>query len=85
MSSPPTPSLPPPSWARHLLWSPTPPFTLDWRTIAHCPFSKTGHLKNRLNDDQAVLIGRDGQEVDGVCGRGLCGVIDGLGGVGGGV
>ncbi|MCJ1231207.1 hypothetical protein MMC12_007884 [Toensbergia leucococca] len=65
-----------PSWAKHLIWDATPPFRLKWITIAETRFSKVGHLKNRLNDGQAVLVGRDGQEIEEVCGRGLCEIID---------
>lgn len=47
-----------------------------------CRFSKVAHLKNALNEDQPVLIGRDGQEIEAECGRGLVGVIDAVGGIG---
>ena len=83
MASAPSPSIEPPSWTRNLLWSPTPPFKIAWRTIAHCRFARVGHLKNALNEGQAVLVGRDGQEIEGECGRRLVGEIDEVGGVGG--
>ena len=35
-----------------------------------------GHLKNGLNEGQAVLIGKDGQEIEGECGERLCGLIE---------
>jgi hypothetical protein len=33
-------------------------------------------LKNALNDNQAVLIGKDGQEIEEICGKGLVELID---------
>lgn len=39
-------------------------------------------MKNSLNEGQAVLVGRDGQEIEGECGRRLAGEIDEVGGVG---
>lgn len=39
-------------------------------------FSKVGHLKNALNEMAAVLVGRDGQEIEENCGRELCLLID---------
>lgn len=82
MSSAPSPDILPPTWTKALLWSPTPSFKLDWRVMTTCRFSKVAHLKNALNDDQPVLVGRDGQEIEAECGRGLVGVIDLAGGIG---
>lgn len=39
-------------------------------------------MKNEMNEGQAVLVGRDGQEIEGECGRRLAGEIDEVGGVG---
>lgn len=65
-----------PTWAKHLIWEATPPFRLRWITIAETRFSRVGHLKNSLNEHQAVLVGRDGQEIEPECGRALCELID---------
>ena len=35
-----------------------------------------GHLKNSLNEGQAVLIGKDGQEIEERCGEELIKLID---------
>ena len=67
---------PTPTWAKHLIWEATPPFHIQWVTIAETRFNCVGHLKNALNEGQAVLVGRDGQEIEGECGRKLCELID---------
>ena len=67
---------PMPPWASGLLWPSSPPFYIKWITIAETHFRKVGHLKNALNGGQAVLVGRDGQEIDESCGRALCQLID---------
>ena len=67
---------PSPTWAKHLIWESSPPFRLRWITIAETRFSRVGHLKNSLNENQAVLVGRDGQEIEPECGRALCELID---------
>lgn len=65
-----------PSWSKGLLWKSSGPFHIRWITIAETRFSRVGHLKNALNEYQAVLVGRDGQEVDERCGAALCELID---------
>lgn len=67
---------PTPTWAKELIWEATPPFHIQWITIAETRFNRVGHLKNSLNEMQAVLVGRDGQEIEGECGRALCELID---------
>ncbi len=76
MESLPSSSIPQPSWARSLLWATTPPFRIRWITIADTKFARVGHLKNSLNENQAVLVGRDGQEIEESAGLGLCECID---------
>ncbi|KAF2460655.1 YT521-B-like domain-containing protein [Lineolata rhizophorae] len=75
MESPPG-EAPNPGWVKDLLWPCSPPFYIRWITICETRFHKVGHLKNSLNDGQAVLVGRDGQEIDPPCGRSLCELID---------
>lgn len=36
-------------------------------------------MRNGLNEGLAVLVGRDGQEIEEGCGRGLVGVLDDVG------
>lgn len=76
MESLPSSAIPQPSWARSLLWVTTPPFRIRWITIADTNFSRVGHIKNSLNEGQAVLVGRDGQEIEESAGLGLCECID---------
>lgn len=76
MVSAPSPSIPAPDWTRRLIWRPTPPFRLEWRSGAEIAFAAVAHLKNGLNGGKAVLVGRDGQEVEAGCGVGL---VEGLG------
>ncbi|KAI9780771.1 MAG: hypothetical protein M1839_006559 [Geoglossum umbratile] len=65
-----------PSWAKTLLWKSSGPFRIKWVTIAETRFSRISHLRNSLNEDQPVLIGRDGQEIEEECGAGVCDIID---------
>lgn len=65
-----------PPWAKGLLWKSSGPFRIRWITIADTRFSRVGHLKNPYNENQAVLIARDGQEVEERCGAALCDLID---------
>lgn len=65
-----------PSWASTLLWKSSGPFKIRWITICEIHFSHVGHLHNTFNEDQPVLIGRDGQEIDPKSGAELCRLID---------
>jgi hypothetical protein len=47
-----------------------------WLTVASTRFSKVGHLKNKLNGGLAVLVGKDGQEIEERCGADLIKLID---------
>ncbi|CAZ81528.1 unnamed protein product [Tuber melanosporum] len=67
---------PVPTWAKNLLWESSGPFRIRWVTINDINFHRVAHLTNRLNEDQPVLIGRDGQEIDPECGAALCRLID---------
>ncbi|KAL2350107.1 YTH domain-containing protein, partial [Cryomyces antarcticus] len=75
MESPPG-SAPTPTFVEKLFWSPSPPFYIRWLTVAETHFRKVGHLKNAYNENQAVLVGKDGQEIEEGCGMGLCELID---------
>lgn len=52
-------------------WETTHPFRLDWLSTTDVEFYRIGHLKNPLNENQAVLVGKDGQEIEEQCGRQL--------------
>lgn len=69
---------PTPVWAKDLIWESTPPFYIDWISINETRFNRCGNLKNSMNEGQAVLVGRDGQEIEVGCGVGLCKLIDGM-------
>ncbi|KAI9825463.1 MAG: hypothetical protein M1832_001193 [Thelocarpon impressellum] len=65
-----------PPWAKGLLWKSSGPFNIRWIKIANTHFSRVGHLKNPFNEYQAVLVARDGQEVEPQCGLALCELIN---------
>ena len=67
---------PAPGWSTKLLWNSSGSFHICWITISETRFNRVGHLKNAFNDNQAVLVGRDGQEIDKNCGARLCELID---------
>ncbi|KAG5445616.1 YTH domain-containing protein 1 [Clonorchis sinensis] len=48
------------------------PFRIKWISKRDLPFSKVNHLTNPWNENKPVKIGRDGQEIEGVCGEALC-------------
>ena len=75
---------PTPSWAKQLIWESTPPFYIEWLCTNETRFNRCGQLKNSLNEGQAVLVGRDGQEIEENCGRGLCELMDSMANYGGG-
>jgi hypothetical protein len=59
-------------------WETTPPFRVEWLSTVEIHFRHVGHLKNSLNEGAAVLIGKDGQEIDEDCGRKLVREMEGL-------
>ena len=76
MTSAPNEDNPLPTWSKPLIWEASPPFHIQWIVISEIPFHRTGHLKNTFNEGQAVLVGKDGQEIEPDCGRALCELID---------
>jgi predicted HD phosphohydrolase len=75
MESPPG-SIEVPDWQRVISWESAGAFKVRWLVVCSTPFHRIGHLKNALNDNQAVLIGKDGQEIEENCGRVLLQLID---------
>jgi hypothetical protein len=65
-----------PDWQKAINWDTAGAFKVRWLVICATRFHRIGHLKNALNDNQAVLIGKDGQEIEENCGRGLVELID---------
>jgi hypothetical protein len=69
-------SMPAPDWQKAINWDTAGAFRVRWLVIRATRFHRVGHLKNALNDNQAVLIGKDGQEIEEFCGRELVELID---------
>ncbi|PMD46260.1 YTH-domain-containing protein [Hyaloscypha variabilis F] len=65
-----------PDWQKAINWDTAGAFRVRWLVICATRFHRVGHLKNALNDNQAVLIGKDGQEIEENCGRSLVELID---------
>lgn len=81
MTSPPTHSLPKPSFCAKLNWGTSPAFTLRWLATTPVHFKMVGHLKNTCNPDEsgvprAVLVGKDGQEISQEAGMGVVWILD---------
>ncbi|KAL2075838.1 hypothetical protein VTL71DRAFT_781 [Oculimacula yallundae] len=68
-------SVPCPTWQRNINWESTGAFRVRWLVVCSTRFQRIGHLKNRLNDNLAVLIGKDGQEIEEECGGELIRLI----------
>lgn len=65
-----------PEWQRTINWESAGPFRVRWLVVCSTRFQRVGHLKNALNENLAVLIGKDGQEIEENCGAGLIELID---------
>ncbi|KAH8668138.1 YT521-B-like domain-containing protein [Tricladium varicosporioides] len=65
-----------PTWKKSINWESTGAFKVKWLVICVTKFGHIGHLKNSLNDNQAVFIGKDGQEIEENCGAKLIELID---------
>ncbi|KAK3945494.1 YTH domain-containing protein 1 [Diplogelasinospora grovesii] len=71
MTTAPSPDTPLPKWMHNIQWETTPPFRVEWLSKVAVEFKRIGHLKNSLNENLAVLVGRDGQEIEEGCGHEL--------------
>jgi len=69
-------SVSPPQWQKAINWESAGAFKVRWLVVCSTRFHRIGHLKNALNENQAVLIGKDGQEIEENCGAGLIELID---------
>lgn len=65
-----------PSWQRSINWESAGAFKVKWLVVCSTRFHRIGHLKNSMNENQAVLVGKDGQEIEENCARGLIELID---------
>ncbi|KAF4635351.1 hypothetical protein G7Y89_g2743 [Cudoniella acicularis] len=65
-----------PEWQKTINWESTGAFRVKWLVICSTRFHRIGHLKNAYNDNLAVLIGKDGQEIEPKCGASLIELID---------
>src|SRR5271156_3363057 len=50
-----------PTWRKYLHWPTTKPFKIRWITKCDSSYRVAGNLRNPLNDDSMVFVGRDGQ------------------------
>ncbi len=65
-----------PSWRKYLHWPTTKPFRISWLVKGDIPYRVAGKLKNPLNEDTPVFVGRDGQEIPDSVGLELCEAIE---------
>ncbi|KAL3423798.1 hypothetical protein PVAG01_05545 [Phlyctema vagabunda] len=65
-----------PWWQKTINWESAGAFRVRWLVVCATRFQRVGHLKNACNENLAVLIGKDGQEVDESCGSSLVDLID---------
>jgi hypothetical protein len=71
MATTPSPDTPRPRWIKSLQWDSSPPFRIEWLSTTEIEFGHVRHLRNSLNNDLPVLVGKDGQEIEEECGRKL--------------
>lgn len=66
----------PPKWTQGLLWPTGGAFRLRWMARQDLDFYRVSKLLNEMNENQPVIIGRDGQEIDPKCGDTLAQLMD---------
>src|SRR5689334_2629938 len=71
MATAPSPDIPKPRWIANINWEVSDPFRLEWLSKTEVEFFHVGHIKNAYNEGNAVLVGKDGQEVEEGAGRQL--------------
>ena len=71
MASTPSADTPRPKWMSGIHWETSPPFRVEWLSTTVVEFYRIGHLKNSLNEGHAVVVAKDGQEIEEECGRQL--------------
>ena len=68
--------VPAPAWSGRLAWEASPPFRVNWVNTASTDFHGLGYLTNSYNENSVVFYGRDGQEIEPMCGVELCSALD---------
>ena len=81
MTSEPNTSLTKPAFCRRLNFVSSSAFTLKWLATVAVQFYHFRQIKNDLKPNNsgtpsAVVVGRDGQEIEPLAGRALCGILD---------
>jgi len=76
MTTAPSQSTPRPKWMVGIHWETTQPFRVEWFNKTTTSFQYVHHLRNALNGDLPVIIGKDGQEIEESCGRDLIKEMD---------
>ncbi|KAK0640992.1 YT521-B-like domain-containing protein, partial [Cercophora newfieldiana] len=71
MVTAPSPDIPKPRWITNINWEVSDPFRIEWLSKTEVEFYRIGHIKNAYNEGNAVLVGKDGQEVEEEAGRKL--------------
>jgi hypothetical protein len=80
MTSPPSTTVPQPLFCKKLKWPCSPPFRIRWLCTTSVHFKFVGHLRNTMNPGEdgqphAVLVGKDGQEVNKSAGEGVVEIL----------
>ena len=65
-----------PKWLEHCNFHSSDPFRVEWFCKTEMPFSVIHHLRNSLNENASVIVGKDGQEIEEGCGRELIKEMD---------
>ncbi|KAL1839454.1 hypothetical protein VTJ49DRAFT_1492 [Mycothermus thermophilus] len=76
MASAPSPDIPKPSFVKGIHWDTSDAFRVEWLSKTTVDFWRVGHLKNSFNDNEAVLVGKDGQEIEPGCGTDLLRIME---------
>ncbi|KAK4147590.1 YT521-B-like domain-containing protein [Dichotomopilus funicola] len=71
MITPPSSSVPRPSFIKDIHFDASDPFRVSWLSKTAVHFFRIGHIKNAYNDFAPVLVGKDGQEIEGEAGAEL--------------
>ncbi|GAW80723.1 YTH domain-containing protein [Plasmodium gonderi] len=51
-------------------------FDIQWVRVVDVPFQEVSHLKNSLNENKSIKVGRDGQEIEHMIGLKLCEIFE---------
>lgn len=76
MATAPSPDTPRSTWMKGFHWETTRSFRVEWINTVMTGFSYVHHLRNSLNEDLSVIVGRDCQEIEEECARKLIAEMD---------